>query len=78
MPLASLHAPFDHQDWIFELKYDGFRALGYVDSGLCWLVSRRGTAYKSFPQLSAAIGAAIPGQAVLDGEIVHLDAQGKP
>jgi hypothetical protein len=64
--------------WIFELKYDGFRALGYIDSGQCWLVSRRGTAYKSFPQLCAAIGAAIPGQAVLDGEIVHLDAQGKP
>jgi bifunctional non-homologous end joining protein LigD len=66
----------DHHDSIFELKYDGFRALGYVDSGQCWLVSRRGWAYKSFPQLSAAIGAAIPGQAVLDGEIVHLDAEG--
>jgi bifunctional non-homologous end joining protein LigD len=78
MPLASLHAPFNHHDWIFELKYDGFRALGYIDSGQCWLVSRRGTAYKSFPQLCAAIGAAIPGQAVLDGEIVHLDVQGKP
>jgi bifunctional non-homologous end joining protein LigD len=76
MPLASLHAPFDNHDWIFELKY--FRALGYIDSGRCWLVSRRGPAYKSFPQLCAAIGAAIPGQAVLDGEIVHLDAQGKP
>ena len=78
MPLASLRAPFDHHDWICDLKYDGFRALGYIDSGQCWLVSRRGTAYKSFPQLSAASGAAIPGQAVLDGEIVHLDAQGKP
>ena len=73
MPLASLHAPFDHHDWIFELKYDGLRALGYIDSGQCWLVSRRGTAYQSFPQLCAAIGAAIPGQAVLDSEIVHLD-----
>ena len=71
MLLASLHAPFDHEDWIFELRYDGFRALGYIDSGQCWLVSRRGTAYKSFPQLCAAIGTAIPGQ-------VHLDAEGKP
>ena len=76
MPLASLHSLFDHDDWIFELKYDGFRALGYIDSGKCWLVSRRGTAYKSFPQLCTSIGAAIPGQAVLDGEIVHLDAEG--
>src|SRR5215831_11448172 len=36
---------------------------------------RRMRASHSF---SAAIGAAIPGQAVLDGEIVHLDAEGKP
>jgi hypothetical protein len=26
MPLAVLSGPFDHSDWIFELKYDGFRA----------------------------------------------------
>jgi hypothetical protein len=51
-------------------------ALGYIDSGQCWLVSRRVWAYKSFAQLLAAIGEAIPGQAVLDGEIVHLDAEG--
>jgi hypothetical protein len=78
MPLASLHTPFDHPDWIFELKYDGFRALAYIDSGQCWLVSRRGTAYGSVPKLSAAIGAAIAAPTVLDGEIVHLDAEGKP
>jgi ATP-dependent DNA ligase len=58
MPLASLIAPFDHRAWIFDPKYDGFRALGYIDSGQCRLVSRRGTAYiyKSFPQLCPAIG----------------------
>jgi hypothetical protein len=78
MPLASLHAPFDHHDWIFELKYDGFRALAHIDSGKCRLVSRKGTVYRSFPQLCAAIGAVIPGEAVLDGEIVHLDVEGKP
>jgi ATP-dependent DNA ligase len=27
MLLARLHAPFDHPDWLFELKYDGFRVL---------------------------------------------------
>ena len=30
MRLASLHDPLDHPDWIFELKYDGFRALAHV------------------------------------------------
>jgi ATP-dependent DNA ligase len=32
MPLARLHAPFDHADWIDELKYDGFRALAYLSA----------------------------------------------
>jgi hypothetical protein len=30
MPLAAMPVPFDHPDWIFELKYDGWRALAYV------------------------------------------------
>ena len=72
MPLASLHAPFDHPDWIFELKYDGFRALAYIDSRECQLVSRKGTVYRGFPRLCAAIGAAIPAHAVLDGEMSIL------
>jgi hypothetical protein len=29
MPLAVLGQPFDHRDWLFELKYDGYRALAY-------------------------------------------------
>lgn len=33
MPLACLHAPFDHPDWIFEPLLDGFRALVYVEDG---------------------------------------------
>jgi bifunctional non-homologous end joining protein LigD len=78
MPLASLPAPFNHPDWIFELKYDGFRALAFLDGGACRLVSRKGTQYRSFLELSASIAAAIGGQAVLDGEIVHLAPDGRP
>ncbi len=33
MPLARRREAFDHPDWIFELKYDGFRALAFVDDG---------------------------------------------
>lgn len=78
MPLARLAVPFDHPDWIFEVKYDGFRALAYIDGGRCELVSRNGNAYKSFGALCTEIAAAIPRRAVLDGEIVHLDAAGRP
>ena len=51
MPLDALDEPFDHDDSIFELKYDGFRALAYIEAGACRLVSRKRTQYKSFPQL---------------------------
>jgi ATP-dependent DNA ligase len=76
--LGRLDAPFDHQDWIFELKYDGWRALAYIAGGSCRLVSRNGNAFKRFADLCAAIAATIQGNAVLDGEIACLDAKGKP
>jgi len=79
MPLARLHAPFDHPNWIFEPKLDGFRALAYIASGSCRLVSRKGNTFKSFPDLGRALADAFAGRyAVLDGEIVHLGTDGKP
>jgi ATP-dependent DNA ligase len=35
MVLARAKAAFDHPEWIFEPKLDGFRALAYVDAGEC-------------------------------------------
>jgi bifunctional non-homologous end joining protein LigD len=78
MPLARLHAPFDHFDWIYELKYDGFRALAYLAGGRCELMSRKGNVYKSFSTLCDGMAAALACEAILDGEIVHFDAAGKP
>jgi bifunctional non-homologous end joining protein LigD len=52
MPLARLHAPFDHPDWIYELKLDGFRALAYVKARTAKLVSRNGSVLRSFPALT--------------------------
>jgi bifunctional non-homologous end joining protein LigD len=77
MPLARLQAPFDHPDWLFELKYDGFRALAYVDNGGVQLVSRKGNVYKSFANLCAALAQTLS-PAILDGEIVHLGSDGRP
>lgn len=48
MPLARVHAPFDHDEWIFEPKLDGFRALAYIEGGAARLVSRRQNVYTSF------------------------------
>ena|SRR5438046_2376523 len=79
MPLARLRAAFDQRDWLFELKYDGFRVLAYINAGTARLVSRRGNTYKSFQNLCTSLAATLPVEnAVLDGEVVHLDGEEKP
>jgi bifunctional non-homologous end joining protein LigD len=79
MTLGRRAQPFNHDDWIFELKYDGFRALAYIRDSECRLVSRKGCVFKSFADLSADIAMQFKAQsAVLDGEIVYLDEHGKP
>lgn len=78
MPLSREPAPFDHPDWLFEIKHDGFRALAYVRNGECRLASRKGNIYQRFSPLSVQIVASLNAKsAVLDGEIVCLDADGK-
>jgi ATP-dependent DNA ligase len=52
MPLARLDRPFHHPDWIFEPKLDGFRAVAYVEAGVCELVSRNGNVFKTFGMLA--------------------------
>ena len=78
--LAPLTHPFDDPEFIFELKYDGFRALAYVDDCAgARMISRHGNVYKSFPRLTAAIADGLKGcDAVLDGEIVCFSGDGKP
>ena len=78
-PLRSKSVPFDDSDYLYELKYDGFRALAYLENGRCRLVSRNGTTFISFSFLASSIGSSLPNcRAVLDGEIVCLDSQGYP
>src|SRR5437868_15535676 len=37
--------PFDHPEWIFELKYDGFRSIAVIQNGRTELVSRNGNSF---------------------------------
>ena len=79
MRLTWLAEPFDHADWIHELKYDGFRALASVHAGKCDLISRNRNVYKSFPELASCVAADLRGRsALLDGEIVYLGTDGRP
>jgi bifunctional non-homologous end joining protein LigD len=77
MKLSLRTEPFDHPDYLFELKHDGFRSLAYVADGKCQLVSRRRNFYKRFGSLSEAIAGLKVKSAILDGEIVCLDSEGR-
>jgi len=76
MQLSQVAAAFDNPDWLFEIKHDGFRALAYISAGTCTLVSRKNNQYKSFAALRESL-AKLKATAILDGEIVSLDAEGK-
>jgi len=78
MPLLRKPAPFDHTEWLFELKYDGFRSFVVIQNGRTELISRNGNSFKSFETLRKQLKSPYQGKTVLDGEIVCLDRRGKP
>lgn len=78
-PMAAATAPeaFESPEWWFEIKWDGIRALAYVENGRVRLVSRNGRDLTAqYPEL-AAFAPARKGRYVIDGEIVALDEQGR-
>ncbi len=79
--LATAGAAQDvqHGDWVFEVKWDGYRALATVNDGAVRLASRRGLDLtKDFPELAELARLIAPHDAVLDGEVVFLDPDGRP
>jgi bifunctional non-homologous end joining protein LigD len=77
--LATLaKGPFDHQDWIFEVKWDGYRAVAEVRGKDSLLYSRNLIPLnKKFAPVVEALQK-FGFDAVLDGEIVVVDDQGHP
>jgi bifunctional non-homologous end joining protein LigD len=65
--------------WLYELKLDGYRAIAYVENGRCVLRSRNDNDLTArFSGVAAAVGKAVAGDAVIDGEVVALDGRGRP
>jgi bifunctional non-homologous end joining protein LigD len=71
--------PFSDPDWLFEVKWDGYRVEAVVrgDSVRLW-TRRRQDAATYFPDLAAASGWIQAREAIVDGEVVALDEQGRP
>jgi bifunctional non-homologous end joining protein LigD len=71
--------PFSDPRWLFELKYDGFRAIAGREQGRAAIHYRRGSeAARVYPDLASALRALPAEHVVLDGEIVVLDESGRP
>jgi bifunctional non-homologous end joining protein LigD len=78
--LATLiDKPFESKDWVYEIKFDGYRALAFIDKGGLRLVSRnQNDMTTDFPELAALPKHINAKQAIVDGEICVLDDQGRP
>lgn len=64
--------------WTYELKLDGYRALGIRTGGTVRLRSRNDKDFnRKYPAIARAL-AALPDETVIDGEVVALDAAGRP
>src|ERR1700749_5288218 len=70
--------PRDDASWAFEMKWDGVRALAYIDGGQVRLASRTGRDITvPYPELAALGAAAGGGPLLLDGEVVAFE-DGRP
>jgi len=75
MLAKTFRAPFSHEDWLFEVKWDGFRAIAYLNYGFS-LTSRNGNELRqNFPEISEL--KQLASNVVLDGELVVMK-NGRP
>ena len=71
-------APFAHPNWMFEPKLDGYRVLAFIRDGEVKLRSRRGLDLtRAFPAIAAELAAQTVDM-IVDGEVIALDAAGRP
>ena len=79
MLAESIPDPFDSRDWLFEIKWDGYRAVAFIENGKVRLVSRNQNELTSrYPELKDMAGYVKAKNAILDGEVVAVDEHGKP
>ncbi len=77
--LATLsERPFSDPNWLFEIKWDGVRALAWIENGKLTLRARSGSDITSrYPELAGLPDALSCRQGILDGEITVLDGRGR-
>jgi bifunctional non-homologous end joining protein LigD len=70
--------PFDRENWLFEMKWDGYRAVGAKRGSNVQLYSRNNLDFRAkYPEVVEALQV-LPDGTVIDGEIVAVDKDGRP
>jgi bifunctional non-homologous end joining protein LigD len=78
MLAESIEKPFDDPDWLFEIKWDGYRAIAFIENGKVRLVSRNQNELTArYPELKDLPEFIKAKTAILDGEVVALDVDGR-
>ena len=78
MLATSVEKPFDNPEWLFEIKWDGYRAVSFIEDGQVRLVSRTHNDLTArFAELATLADVVKAKNAVLDGEVVALDEDGR-
>jgi bifunctional non-homologous end joining protein LigD len=78
MLAESVDEPFDGPDWLFEIKWDGYRAIAFIENGKVRLVSRnQNDLTPRYPELKDLARFIKAKNAILDGEVVALDGEGR-
>src|SRR6202140_4900753 len=79
LTLASLsEKPFSNPDWLFEVKWDGVRGIAYVTNGEVSVRSRPGRDISlEYPEVRDLTSQLDATEAIIDGELVALDAAGR-
>lgn len=72
------YSPFSHPDWLYEIKYDGYRMLAQFGRGPVQLKTRKGVNCTNwFPEVCRALAEYSGGPYVVDGEVCVLDDLGR-
>ena len=78
MLAESIEKPFDGPEWLFEIKWDGYRAVAFIENGKVRLVSRNQNELTArYPELKDMAQFVKGKNVILDGEVVALDDEGK-
>ncbi|HTW56893.1 MAG TPA: non-homologous end-joining DNA ligase [Terriglobales bacterium] len=78
MLAESIDEPFDGAEWLFEIKWDGYRAIAFIENGKVRLVSRnQNDLTPRYPELKDMAQLVEAKNAILDGEVVALDEDGR-